>query len=116
MRVFFSLRLQTLVILLDYFHIHLIYKVDYQGNPLLQFAGHEGPVCSLVEVPRGDKTELISGSWDGTCKIWNTEDGSVIRTISAGVHAVTVCALPTGEIATGSQEATVKIWAIDGSE
>ena len=91
----------------------LIYKVDYQGNPLLQFVGHEGPICSLVE--RSD-TELVSGSWDGTCRIWNTADGALISKIDAGTHAITVCPLPTGEIATGSQEATIKVWATDGSK
>ncbi|CAD7931002.1 unnamed protein product [Amoebophrya sp. A25] len=88
-----------------------IFKMGYDGLRQLQFFGHEGAVCSLAE--RGE--ELFSGSWDGTLRIWHTQTGAQVRKIDAGTHAITLCLLPTGEIATGSQEATIKIWKSDGS-
>jgi len=36
----------------------LAYKVDYAGNPVLEFLGHEGAVCSCAE--RGN--ELVTGT------------------------------------------------------
>eukprot|EP00392_Amoebophrya_sp_AT5.2_P019426 g20256.t1 len=89
-----------------------IFKLDYaSGNRLLQFLGHDGAVCSLVE--RGK--ELYSGSWDGTFRIWDSATGGMIRKVDAGTHAITLCLLPTGEIATGSQDALVKVWKQDGT-
>jgi WD40 repeat protein len=38
-----------------------------------RFAGHESWVTSLVLMPDGKK--LVSGSWDGTLRIWDVEKG-----------------------------------------
>ena len=84
-----------------------IYHVDAQGNPARIFSGHDGPVSSLCQaVPE----ELVSGSWDGTARIWDTATGSCKKVLEAGAHAVTVLALPNGVIITGSQDKTIRIW------
>ena len=76
-----------------------IYHVDAAGNPARIFTGHDGPVSSLCQaVPE----ELVSGSWDGTARIWDTATGSCKKVLEAGAHAVTVLALPNGVIITGS--------------
>jgi WD40 repeat protein len=51
----------------------IIYKLDYEGSPNLQFTGHEGAVNSLVD--RGN--QLFSGSWDGSCRIWDNSSGEM---------------------------------------
>jgi len=81
-------------------------KVDKDGNPCMQFEGHEGPVCSIFEL--GSK--LVTGSWDGTAKVWDLSNGQVLHTLDAGAHAVTVAALPTGEIVTGSQDKSLRVF------
>mmetsp|Transcript_8148 Transcript_8148/g.19441 ORF Transcript_8148/g.19441 Transcript_8148/m.19441 type:complete len:753 (-) Transcript_8148:238-2496(-) len=83
-----------------------IYRMDAEGSPMLQFEGHEGPVCSVQEAGM----ELISGSWDGTARVWDLESGLVKYTLAAGNHAVCVATLPTGEVVTGSQAKAIKIW------
>lgn len=81
-------------------------RVNGEGDPLIQFVGHQGPVCSLVE--RG--ASLVTGSWDGTAKIWDTTSGQLQQTLDAGAHAVTVAVLPTGEIVTGSQDRSLRVF------
>lgn len=87
------------------------YKLDYDGNPHKQFVGHDGPVCSISEQ---SSDRLLTGSWDGTFRIWDMATTQQIAKVDAGTHAITICCLPTGDIATGSQEASIKIWSSDG--
>ena len=51
---------------------NMIYRIDLEGNPILQFQGHENVVNSLSQaIPN----ELVSGSWDGNAIIWDTATG-----------------------------------------
>jgi phospholipase A-2-activating protein len=45
---------------------------------------------------------LISGSWDGTAKIWDVAKGEVLQTLEGHENGVCVLGLPNGDIATGS--------------
>ena len=81
--------------------------VDPEGNPHLIFEGHEGAVNSLSQaVPE----ELVSGSWEGTARIWDTATGKVKHVLEGHSHAVSVLTLPNGINITGSQDATIRIW------
>lgn len=54
------------------------------------YEGHEGTVNSLSQsVPE----ELVSGSWDGTAKIWDVETGKLKQTLPGHSHAVSVLSL-----------------------
>jgi WD40 repeat protein len=49
-----------------------IMHVDSEGNPAMLFEGHENVVNSLSQsIPE----EIVSGSWDGTARIWDTATG-----------------------------------------
>ena len=78
---------------------HRIVKFDIEGNPCLEFTGHEGAVNSLSQAVAH---ELVSGSWDGTAKIWDTETGECKHTLEGHSHAVSVLTLPNGITITGS--------------
>lgn len=81
-------------------------RLDPDGNPVAQFLGHEGPVCSLAE--RG--AQLITGAWDGKAKVWDSSTGELRHTLDAGAHAVTIAVLPTGEVVTGSQDRSLRVF------
>ena len=52
--------------------------IDSEGNPCMLFEGHENVVNSLSQsIP----DEIVSGSWDGTAKIWDTATGKVKYTL-----------------------------------
>jgi WD40 repeat protein len=76
-----------------------IYHIDSFGNPSILFEGHEGAVNSLSQaIPE----ELVSGSWDGTARVWDTKTGECKYVLEGHSHAVSVLVLPNGIIITGS--------------
>ena len=92
--------------------------------------GHDKPVSSLAWVVGGggDTTQyLISGSWDGTAKVWNPTTGALIATLPNHENSACVTGLRSDEagvllVATGSagiaqnnriQDHSVRIWKIN---
>lgn len=80
--------------------------VNTDGDTLIQFIGHDGPVCSVAE--RGQ--QLVTGAWDGTAKVWNIENAEVLHNLDAGAHAVTVAVAPDRCIVTGSQDRSLRVF------
>lgn len=72
---------------------------DRQAKVLYSLAGHTGQVSSLGVTSNGF---LISGSWDGTMRVWDLSKEIAVHTQSEFENAVTVLGLPNGDIATGS--------------
>ena len=62
-----------------------------------------------------DGITLASGSGDNTIKLWNTKDGSLIRTLTGHTYTVTSLAVLQDGItlASGSDDNTIKLWFID---
>jgi len=85
-----------------------IYRLDTSGNPVAQFVGHDGAVCSLAEA-----ADLLSGSWDGTVKVWDLTTNAVKYSLDAGAHASCCGMLPNGEVVTGSQTKVLRFWRGD---
>ena len=84
-----------------------IMHVDAQGNPTKQFEGHENCVNSVSQsVPE----ELVTGSWDGTARIWDTNTGQCKHVLQGHQHAVSVLSLPNGIVITGSQDKAIRLW------
>ena len=80
------------------------------GQLLQTFLGHENTVSSLLISPNID-TELISGDWNGVIKTWNTLNGKLLNTWiahSRSVNALTF--LLNGNLVTGSDDYSIKIW------
>ena len=76
-----------------------IMMIDLEGSPVCEMLGHEGAVNSLSQ---SLEHELVSGSWDGTAKIWDVETGKVKETLAGHTHAVSVLSLQNGITITGS--------------
>jgi phospholipase A-2-activating protein len=84
-----------------------IFLVDNDGNPVKMYEGHSSLVNMVAQID--DKT-LLSGSWDGTAKVWNIETAECIKTLEGNSHAVAIFVAPNGNIITGSQDKTIRIW------
>jgi WD40 repeat protein len=62
---------------------------DSVGNPLLQFQGHNKGVISFSwtkpsdDTPKTSLPRLISGSWDGTAKVWSFESNPATSSVTA---------------------------------
>ncbi len=93
-------------------------------SPVSVLSGHEGGVISLGWTACG---KLLSGSWDGTCKIWDMKSAkecACVATLSGHFNGVCVLGLPNGYIATGSTghqdgnkivDCEIRIWDASGS-
>lgn len=46
--------------------------IDIEGNPMIEFHGHEAGVNSVSQAL---EHEVVTGSWDGTAKIWDVNTG-----------------------------------------
>ena len=91
---------------------------------LRECMGHDKPVTSLAWIVPDEY--LISGSWDGTAKIWNVANGALVATLDGHENSVCVTGLPSTDgmlrVATGSAGIaennrisghTVRLWAVD---
>mmetsp|Transcript_22163 Transcript_22163/g.21386 ORF Transcript_22163/g.21386 Transcript_22163/m.21386 type:complete len:150 (-) Transcript_22163:39-488(-) len=76
-----------------------IFRVDLFGNPVMLYEGHESAVNSLSQ---SVKEEFVSGSWDGTARIWDVETGKVKQTLEGHSYATSVLSLENGVTITGS--------------
>eukprot|EP01138_Halocafeteria_seosinensis_P016150 gb/GECG01016479.1/.p1 GENE.gb/GECG01016479.1/~~gb/GECG01016479.1/.p1 ORF type:complete len:804 (+),score=107.84 gb/GECG01016479.1/:1-2412(+) len=69
------------------------------GECLMTLKGHTGGVISLDVSSDG---KLISGSWDGTARIWSVLDAKCVSVLSGHENGVSVAALQSGLVVTGS--------------
>lgn len=76
--------------------------------------GHTGPVRSLAFSP--DSHTLISGSDDGTTRLWNISlraGGQLLHTLETGQPVLAVGFSPDGRtLATGGAEQRVRLWRL----
>jgi dynein assembly factor with WDR repeat domains 1 len=78
---------------------------DYKSLPC-----HELPLTNCAFNKNGDK--FITGSYDQTCIIWNTETGEILHRLKGHRNVVYAISfnLPYGDrVATGSFDQTAKV-------
>ena len=86
-----------------------IVYMDNLGNPLGEYIGHEGVVCSLSQ-NISDPNLFISGSWDTTAKVWDLEKQEIIFNLTGHAYGVATLALPNKKYVTGSQDKVLRLW------
>ncbi|EEY64581.1 phospholipase A-2-activating protein, putative [Phytophthora infestans T30-4] len=73
---------------------------DAQGQRYGLLQGHEGGVISLAIST--DRKLLLSGSWDGTARVWSLETLQCLQILPGHENGVCVLGLPDGSLVTGS--------------
>lgn len=79
---------------------------------LLQaFPGHKGPVSCLTF--RQGSSELFSGSFDRSIKIWNVEDRAYVNTLFGHQSEVlTIDSLRKERVLTVGRDRTMHLWKV----
>ena len=94
-------------------HLRHTDKTWWDTNPG-EPAGHPNRIRSLVFAPDGRR--LASGSYDGTVKIWDTDNGKELHTLRGHTEAVRVLAFSADgkRLASAGEKGTVvRVWDTD---
>jgi WD40 repeat protein len=90
--------------------IIILWNTDI-GIEIRNLTGHNGTVNALAVLPNG-----YLASADAKIKIWNSNDGSLIRTLPVNSIVYSLAVLPNGYLVSGSFDTTIKMWnTADGS-
>ncbi|KAH9001487.1 WD40 repeat-like protein [Lactarius akahatsu] len=102
---------------------HTARKIDLQtGKTTQAYKGHSGPVTSLVFCDKrpgsGEGDLLITGSWDKTIKIWDTDTKAVISsTVAHSDFVKTLLVVPSlGLLVSSSSDKSVRFWDISSPD
>jgi WD40 repeat protein len=82
------------------------------GEPRLKWDRHTGPVQAAVFLPTG--RQIVSGSADGTLRIWDAEKAQTLRVVEgANLGAYAVAVSPDGtKVAAGCKDGKVREFAV----
>ena len=80
------------------------------------FEGHTKDVCSVSL--SADGRRVVSGSWDGSLRLWGVDSGRCLQTFAGHTDAVRAVSLaPDGRrVLSGSWDKTLRLWDVDTGE
>ncbi|MFO0904163.1 MAG: c-type cytochrome domain-containing protein [Pirellulales bacterium] len=79
-------------------------------KPVKEIPGHGGPVTSLA-ILAANGAELVSGSADGTIRVWNVAQGNAVRQMNHGGPVEAIAVRADGQrIASVSANNSAKLW------
>jgi WD40 repeat protein len=85
-------------------------------QPIKQFTGHAARITSLVPIDV-KASRLLSGSHDGTARIWDAAGGNQLGNYDDGGPITAVAIRPDGKrIATASEFGRVKLWNAENNQ
>jgi len=74
----------------------------------------EGHTDAVWSIAVGMDGKIYSGSGDMTIKVWNGEDGTLLRTLVGHTHAVLALTVgPDGNLCSGSYDRSIRVWSGD---
>ena len=83
----------------------------FKALSTVNLKGHTGPVTDIVHLPSSN--QCVTSSDDKTVKVWNSQTGACLRTLTEHAGPVTALAVSVNEniFASGSLDRSVILWA-----
>jgi WD40 repeat protein len=87
-----------------------------QEEAVRTLKGHTQAVGAVAISPHGQW--IVSGSYDGTLRVWHLSDGTHVRTLEGHTRYVRSVAIsPDGQwIVSGSWDSTLRVWRLPAPE
>ncbi len=80
------------------------------ATPVRELSGHEGEITALASLP-GASHQFVSGSLDGTFRIWDADQGSQLQKFDAGSAITALAVRPDGKRLVGvTKDRVAKLW------
>ncbi len=83
-------------------------------KPVVQMAGHGGPVTALANVPA--QPQIASASADGTWRVWDINNGSQVRAANHGGPITAMSVKPDGQFVVTAGANIGKLFNINGQQ
>ncbi len=85
------------------------------GERVTTLTGHADGIAVVLYTPEG--RAIVSGSWDGTVRVWDASSGECLAVLSQGAEVWDLAISPDGrQIASGGKDHLVKLWDIETRE
>jgi WD40 repeat protein len=85
-------------------------------KPVKELKGHGGPVTA-VDSQLPDGKVILSGSQDGSIRVWNYDNGQQVRQMDHGGPVAAVAIRPDGKrLASGGANNAVKLWNAENGQ
>lgn len=94
----------------------IIYRLSANdGKIIATYKGHQSAICNIKELSK--LNIFVSGSWDGSARIWDIASSTCKHILNGHQHAVAVSIIsqPNNEkyfLLTGSQNKSLHLWEI----
>lgn len=89
---------------------------NVKGECVGELRGHTDWISSICFFPTTATSKIITGSWDGTAKIWDLENFSCLHTLESkhNGYVTTVTVSPDGSLcATGGKDGFAYLWDVN---
>jgi WD40 repeat protein len=118
-RVTYSPNGQTIAISLDSPNNMAQLLAAQTGRVLLSYVGHTAKVSGVAFSPDG--ALLVTGSADGTARVWNTATSQIVRILAPtphnGLSVLSVAFSPDGKtILTANSDHTTRLWSVSSGQ
>ena len=84
------------------------------GGPLIRIIDHPGRPTALIMLPSG---RMVSGSEDGTLRLWDVESGKVLQEFEGHSSEVSALArLDSYRVVSGHEDGTLRLWDVESGK